>query len=261
MKSDLKLKKSLGQNFLIDRNIINKIKESLNIERDSLIIEIGPGSGALTKELIKFNTKVLCFEIDKRLKEILDEIKSENLEIIYEDFLKVDLKKILTEYKYNKLYVIANIPYYITSSIINKVIDETNVDEMVLMVQKEVGDRILAQPNSRDYGSLSVFLQFNFKIEKVIIVSKNSFKPRPKVDSMVLKFTSNKNKYNVKSISKLYDLIRESFKHKRKNLKNNLYNYDLNKINNVLKKHGKDLTFRAESLTIEEFIDISNEIS
>ncbi len=261
MESDLKLKKSLGQNFLIDHNIIMKIKESLNVERDSLIIEIGPGAGALTKELIKFDAKVLCFEIDKRLKEILDEIKSENLEIIYEDFLKVDLKKILTEYKYNKLYVIANIPYYITSSIINKVIDETNVDEMVLMVQKEVGDRILAQPNSRDYGSLSVFLQFNFKIEKVTIVSKNSFKPRPKVDSMVLKFTSNKNKYNVKSISKLYDLIRESFKHKRKNLKNNLYNYDLNKINNVLKKHGKDLTFRAESLTTEEFIDISNEIS
>lgn len=261
MKSDLILKKSLGQNFLIDRNIINKIKESLNIERDSLIIEIGPGSGALTKELIKFNAKVLCFEIDKRLKEILDEIKSDNLEIIYEDFLKVNLKEILSKYNYNKLYVIANIPYYITSSIINKVVDETNVDEMVLMVQKEVGDRILAKPNTRDYSSLSVFLQFNFKIEKVTIVNKNSFKPRPKVDSVVLKFISNKNKYEVKSIDKLYELIRESFKHKRKNLKNNLYNYDLDKINKVLNKYNKDLTFRAESLTIEEFIDISNEIS
>lgn len=261
MKSDLKLKKSLGQNFLIDRNIIKKIKESLNIKGDSLIIEIGPGSGALTKELIKFNVKILCFEIDKRLKETLDEIKSDNLEIIYEDFLKLNLKEILCKYSYNKLYVVANIPYYITSSIINKIVAETNVDEMVLMVQKEVGDRILARPNSRDYGSLSVFLQFNFKIEKVTAVSRNSFKPIPKVDSVVLKFVSNKNKYKVNSINKLYELIRESFKHKRKNLKNNLYNYDLDKINKVLKNYGKDLTFRAESLTIEEFIDISNEIS
>lgn len=261
MQDDLKLKKSLGQNFLIDHNIINKIKESLNIERDSLIIEIGPGSGALTKELIKFNEKVLCFEIDKRLKKVLDEINVDNLHIIYEDFLKVDLKRTLSKYNYSKLYVIANIPYYITSSIINKVINETNVDEMVLMVQKEVGERIISKPNSRNYGSLSVFLQFNFKIEKVTIVSKNCFRPKPKVDSMVLKFISNKNKYIVNSIDKFYELVRESFKYKRKNLKNNLCEYDLEKINKVLKKYNKDLTFRAESITIEEFIDISNEIS
>lgn len=261
MKSDLKLKKSLGQNFLIDHNIINKIKESLNIQRDSLIIEVGPGAGSLTKELLKLNSKVLCFEIDKRLKVILDEIKSDNLEIIYEDFLKVNLKEAISKYTYSNLYVVANIPYYITSSIINKVIDEIDVDEMILMVQKEVGDRILAKPNSREYGSLSVFLQFNFKIERVIQVSKNCFKPKPKVDSVVLRFISNKGKYKVNSIEKFYEIVRNSFKHKRKNLKNNLFQYDLNKISQVLKKYNKDLTCRAENLTIEEFIDISNEIS
>ncbi len=257
----IKYKKSLGQNFLIDSNIIEKIVNSFNIEKNSLIIEVGPGRGALTKELIKYDSKVICFEIDESLKNILDEISSDNLEIVYKDFLKIDLKEYLSKYKYNKLYFIANIPYYITSLIINKVIKETNVDEMIIMIQKEVGNRFMASPNTKDYSSISVFLQYNFNIEKVTDVSKNSFIPVPKVDSIVLKFSSNKNKYYVKSIENFYKLIKDSFRHKRKNLKNNLIDYDLKKIEKVLNKYDKNLTCRAENLSVEEFVNISNEIS
>lgn len=261
MEKELKLKKSLGQNFLIDQNIITKILESLNIEEDSLIIEVGPGIGALTKKLVTLDTKLLCFEIDKRFSPFLKEIKASNLEIIYGDFLQVDLNSHLCKYKYKNLYVVANIPYYITSSIINKLVAETNVKEMVIMMQKEVGDRIISKPHSRNYGSLSVFLQFHFDIKKVLNVSRNCFKPKPNVDSVVLKFIASDKKSEVKSLDNFYKLVKDAFKHKRKNLKNNLINYDLQKISEVLKLEGKDLTYRAENLTVEDFINISNKIS
>ena len=129
------------------------------------------------------------------------------------------------------------------------------------MIQKEVADRFNAKPNTRDYGSISVFLQYNFDIEKICDVSKNCFEPVPKVDSSVIKFKSiNKYKDKVKDEQKLYKLIKDSFTHKRKNLRNNLINYDIDKINEILKKYNKDLTTRAESLSIDEFIDISNNI-
>ena len=129
------------------------------------------------------------------------------------------------------------------------------------MIQKEVADRFNAKPNTRDYGSISVFLQYNFDIEKICDVSKNCFEPVPKVDSSVIKFKSiNKYKDKVKDEQKLYKLIKDSFTKKRKNLRNNLINYDIDKINEILKKYNKDLTTRAESLSIDEFIDISNNI-
>ncbi len=253
-------KKSLGQNFLIDQNIINKIINNINLKEDALIIEIGPGSGALTKKLIELKADVVCFEIDARLKETLSKIKSKNLEIIYEDFLKVDLKTFLSKKKFKHLYFIANLPYYITTSIINKIYDETEADEMLLMVQKEVADRFMAVPSTKEYNSLSVFLQYNYEISKVANVSKHCFYPRPKIDSTVVKFTKILKKTKAKDESKFYELVKASFKYKRKNLRNNLKGYDLDKISEVLKKSDKDLTFRAESLTIKEFIDISNSI-
>lgn len=261
MQNNINLKKSLGQNFLIDKNIIQKIINSLNVQKNSLIIEVGPGSGALTKELIKLDSFVLCFEIDERLKETLDQINSDNLKIEYKDFLKINLIEYLNDYKYDNLYFIANIPYYITKSIINKVIKEINVDEMVIMVQKEVGKRFMAVPNTKDYSSISVFLQYNFKIEKVADVSRNSFIPIPNVDSVILKFTAIKNKYKIKSEENFYKLIKDSFKHKRKNLKNNLLDYNLNRVEQVLISFKKNLTYRAENLSVEEFVKISNEIN
>lgn len=257
---EFEFKKSLGQNFLQDKNVINKITNKDNFSDNSLIIEIGPGSGALTKELVKTNNRVICFEIDKRLEEYLNKIEG-NIKIIYEDFLKVDLNSILKDEKYNDIYIVSNLPYYITTPIIEKIIeDKIPVKSMYLMMQKEVALRMKAKPNSKEYSSLSIYLQYNFDISTLINVSRNCFIPKPNVDSIVLKF--NKREYPVKANDerKFYELIRDAFKYKRKNLKNNLSGYDLDKVLEVLKTFNKDLTFRAEQLTIDEFIKLSNSI-
>ena len=252
-------KKSLGQNFLKDKNIINKISESINPTEEDLIVEIGPGAGALTNELVKKKCDVICFEIDTRLKDILEAIDYPRLKIVFNDFLKVNLKEYIDEKKYKNIYFVGNLPYYITTAIINKIIDESNPHEITVMVQKEVGDRFMSKPNSRDYGSLSVFLQYNFDVTKVVNVNKRCFEPVPKVDSVVVKLSKNK-KYEAKNEDKFYKLVKDSFTQKRKNLRNNLRNYDLTKVEEVLKKYDKDLTARAESLSVEQFVEISNNI-
>ena len=256
---DFEFKKSLGQNFLTDKNIINKIVNSIDSTNNDLIIEIGPGAGSLTKELVKKGSDLICFEIDKRLESILNEIKSNKLKIIYEDFLKVKLSDYIDK-KYENIYFIGNLPYYITTAIINKIVKESNPTSITIMIQKEVALRFMAKPNTKEYNSLSVFLQYNFDIVKICDVSKNCFVPVPKVDSMVIQLIKNK-KNNVINESIFYKLIEDAFKQKRKNLKNNLKNYDLERINSILKSFNKDLTFRAEQITIEEFIKISNELS
>lgn len=257
MKFDYK--KSLGQNFLKDKNIIKKIADSINPTEEDLIIEIGPGAGALTKELVKKKSEVICFEIDTRLKEILEQINSEKLTIIFKDFLSIKINEYIDQNKYKNLYFVGNLPYYITTAIINKIVKESNPYEITIMVQKEVADRFSAKPETKDYSSISIFLQYNFDIERVCNVSKTCFEPVPKVDSSVIKFKRNK-KISANDEEKFYKLIKDSFTQKRKNLKNNLKGYDLNKIQMILKKYDKDLTARAEQLSIEEFIDISNNI-
>ena len=257
MKFDYK--KSLGQNFLKDKNIINKIANSINPTKDDLIIEIGPGAGALNKELVKKKSEVICFEIDTRLKEILEQINSEKLTIIFKDFLSIKINEYIDQNKYKNLYFVGNLPYYITTAIINKIVKESNPYEITIMVQKEVADRFSAKPGTKDYSSISIFLQYNFDIERVCNVSKTCFEPVPKVDSSVIKFKRNK-KISANDEEKFYKLIKDSFTQKRKNLRNNLKGYDLNKIQAILKKYDKDLTARAEQLSIEEFVDISNNI-
>ena len=233
-------KKSLGQNFLIDNNIREKIVSSASIEDNSLIIEVGPGNGSITK--------------------LLDKIKNDNLTVIYGDFLSVDLKEVLSKYKGKKLHLIANLPYYITTPIITKVINETDVSEMIIMVQKEVGDRFKSMPGSKDYNSLSVYLQYYFDIEKVCLVSKSCFVPKPNVDSIVVKFTRKKELLELKDKELFFKFVRDAFKQKRKNLRNNLKEYDLEKVEESLNKIGKDLTYRAEQLSLEDFVSVFNEI-
>ena len=257
MKFDYK--KSLGQNFLKDKNIIKKIADSINPTEEDLIIEIGPGAGALTKELVKKKSEVICFEIDTRLKEILEQINSEKLTIIFKDFLSIKINEYIDQNKYKNLYFVGNLPYYITTAIINKIVKESNPYEITIMVQKEVANRFSAKPGTKDYSSISIFLQYNFDIERVCNVSKTCFEPVPKVDSSVIKFKRNK-KISANDEEKFYKLIKDSFTQKRKNLRNNLKGYDLNKIQAILKKYDKDLTARAEQLSIEEFVDISNNI-
>ena len=260
--NNFNFKKKFGQNFIIDENIINGIINKSEIDSDSLVIEIGPGAGSLTYKLCKIAKNVLCYEIDDSLKDILSSNLEEynNVDIIYKDFLVADVKNDIKKYYYSKLYVVANLPYYITTPIISKIItDKIDVDKIVVMVQKEVGDRFRATPGTKEYNSLSIFLQYNYNIKKIMEVSKNVFIPKPNVDSIVVMFTKHDKEY-VKDRELFYKLVKDSFVQNRKTLKNNLKGYDLDKVEMVLKKYGYDLSVRAENLSIKVFIDIANNL-
>lgn len=262
-KYNFNLKKMYGQNFIIDENIIDNIIEKSNIDKDTLVIEIGPGAGSLTYKLSKNAKNVLCYEVDTSLKELLeDNLKGlNNIDILFEDFLKANVIKDIEKYDYKKLYVVANLPYYITTPIISKFIEEEiPVDKIVVMVQKEVGDRFKAKPNTKEYNSLSIYLNYYFDVKKLLDVSKNVFIPKPNVDSTVIEFSKKEDKYYLKDNKLFFKLVRDSFNQKRKTLKNNLKEYDLKKIEEMLKKYNYDLNVRAEQLPIEVFVDMSNNL-
>ena len=259
--SNFNFKKKFGQNFIIDENIIKSIITKSDIDENTLVIEIGVGAGALTIGLSQFAKNVLCYEIDETLKQVLDvTLKNEkNINIIYKDFLQADIKNDIKKYEYKKIYVIANLPYYITTPIIMRIIEsKIDVDKIVVMVQKEVGDRFKASPNTKDYNSLSVFLNYYFDIKKLLDVSRNVFMPKPNVDSIVVEFKKKENIYKVKNEDFFFKLIRDSFVQKRKTIRNNLKGYDLDEIETVLKKHNFDLSVRAEQLPIEIFVELAN---
>ena len=261
-KENFNFKKKFGQNFIVDKNIIHSIISKSNIDKDTLVIEIGPGAGSLTTELDKVSGHVLAYEIDKTLKPVLEKHNLNNTTIIYEDFLKRNVEDDLKKYNYKKTYVVANLPYYITTPIIIKLIeDKLNIDKIVVMVQKEVGDRFKAKPNTKEYNSLSIFLNYYYTVEKLLDVSKNVFIPKPNVDSIVVAFTKKENKVKVDNEQIFFKLVRDSFKQKRKTLKNNLKGYNLEKVEEVLKKHNLDLTVRAEALPIEIFAEIANNLN
>lgn len=254
---NFKFKKKYGQNFIIDDNVLNNIVVSSLIDKDTLVIEIGCGAGSLTKKLVKVAKNVIGYEIDDTLKPILSSIKDAN--IIYDDFLKRDIKKDLKDYEYEKLYVVSNLPYYITTPILNKLInDNINVDRIVIMVQKEVGDRFMAKPNSKDYNSLSIFINYYYNVSKLFLVSKNVFIPKPNVDSIVIKLDKKVIINKPKNEELFFKLVKDSFVQKRKTLKNNLKNYDFDKVSFILKKHGLSEKVRAEEIPIDIFIEISN---
>lgn len=263
-KYNFNLKKMFGQNFIIDENIINNIISSANIDKDTLVIEIGPGAGSLTYKLSQYSKNVLCYEIDTTLKELLeDNLKDcNNVDIIFKDFLKANVLEDIKKYSYKKLYVVANLPYYITTPIIIKFIeDNIQVDKIVVMVQKEVGDRFKAKPNTKEYNSLSIYLNYYFDVKKLLDISKNVFIPKPNVDSIVVEFTKKQNKFELKNEKLFFNLVKDSFTQKRKTIKNNLKKYNLEKIEEVLKKYNFDLSVRAEQLPIEVFVDISNNLT
>lgn len=263
-KYNFNLKKMYGQNFIIDENIINSIIKSAEIDKDTLVLEIGPGAGSLTYKLSEYSKNVLCYEIDTTLKELLEDNLSEcnNVSIIFKDFLKANVLEDIKKYNYKKLYVVANLPYYITTPIIIKFIeDNIPVDKIVVMVQKEVGDRFKAKPNSKDYNSLSIYLNYYFNVKKLLDISKNVFIPKPNVDSIVVEFIKKENKFKLKDEKLFFNLVKDSFTQKRKTIKNNLKKYNLEKIEEVLKKYNFDLSVRAEQLPIEVFIDIANNLS
>ena len=246
----------------MDENIVKKIVD-IPIKEKSLVIEIGCGDGRLTKYLCSKFDKVIGYEIDLEVKERLLSNLSDysNYDIYFDDFMKRDVLSDLKNSNYNHLYVIANLPYYITTPILEKIIDLGLDIEMIrVMVQKEVGDRFCALVGTKNYGSLTVYLNYNFFVKKEFIVSRNSFYPSPNVDSIVVSFYK-KDKLFVKSIDNFYKLVRDSFRFKRKTLRNNLKEYDLSLVEEVLSSHGYDLSVRAEQLSIDIFCEISNKLS
>lgn len=251
-------KKKYGQNFLQNDRVISNIVNNLSADSDDLVIEIGPGSGALTRLLKNKGCQLLCYEIDTEVDIYLDKLKDERLEVIYDDFLSRDIFNDIKNKKYNNIYIIGNLPYYITTPIITKIInDNIRPKEMIFMVQKEVAERFSARPSTKEYGSISVFLNYYFDIKKLFVVSKKEFYPVPKVDSAVIKFTEKKEILEV-NFEKFNKLVRDSFQFKRKNLRNNLNGYDRDKINIILSDYNLSLDNRAEELGYEIFVDIAN---
>ena len=205
---------------------------------------------------------MLGYEIDNSLKEPLKEILKDynNVEIIFDDFLNRNIKDDIKKYKYERLVVVANLPYYITTPIIEKLItSDIDISKMVFMVQKEVGDRFCASPKTKEYGSLTVYLNYYFDIKKEFEVGRGNFVPVPNVDSIVISFTK-KESLKLKDEKVFFKLVKDSFRFKRKTIRNNLEGYDLDKISNVLSKYGYDLSVRAEDLPLDVFVDISNNL-
>ena len=261
--NNFNFKKKFGQNFIVDENTIDSIINKACIDEETLVIEIGPGAGALTYKLAFKAKQVVCYEIDQSLKPILENNLKEfnNIEIIFEDFLKANVKDVLKKYDYSKVYLVANLPYYITTPIIIKVIEnDLNIDKLVVMVQKEVGDRFKAKVGTKDYNSLSIFLNYHYDIRKIMDVSRNVFMPMPNVDSIVLEFVKKDFGYSVLDEKYFFKLVKDSFVQKRKTIRNNLRDYNIDVIEGVLKKYNMDLSVRAENIPIEIFIELANEL-
>ncbi|MBR5662084.1 MAG: ribosomal RNA small subunit methyltransferase A [Bacilli bacterium] len=258
----VKAKKSFGQNFLKDKNIINKIVSSIGFTEKDLVIEIGPGKGALTKVLKENNARVLAFEIDERMHEYLDKLEDDKINVVYEDILKINLTNVLSKYKYDKLYVIANLPYYITTPIIEKLIFlDINIDQMTVMVQNEVADRFCAKPGTSSYGMMTVLLNYKYDLSKLFVVSKYCFDPVPKVESAVVNFKiKDRNQYINVNVDNLKKVTSLAFSHKRKTLKNNLGNDNFAIIQSILLDHGFDNNVRAEQIPLNVYIEISNKL-
>lgn len=263
-KYDVKFKKKFGQNFLKDINVVRRIVSVADIISKSLVIEVGPGGAIMTKELCNVADNVLAYEIDTDLKEEQEKRLSDcsNVDILFKDFLEANLCGDVEHYNYDNLYFVSNVPYYITTPIILKLINSgLHFKKIVMMVQKEVGDRFSTKCGNKAYGSITVLLNYFFDIKKEFNVSRKQFIPEPNVDSVIISFTEKDNKPIIYDFDLFQRLVRDSFQFKRKNLRNNLKGYDLDKISLVLEKHGYNLSVRAEALSVETFVEIANILS
>jgi len=269
-KHHFNFQKKLGQNFLIDNHVIEKIIKGANISFEDCILEIGPGIGTLTQHLATVARKVIAVEIDESLIPILEETLADfdNIKVINEDILKVDIKALIQEENNGRsIKVIANLPYYITTPIIMGLL-ESNIplESMTVMVQKEVANRMSAKPGSKDYGALSLAVQYYAKPYLVANVPPNCFIPRPKVGSAVIhleKFLVSPVK--VKEEKLMFQLIRASFNQRRKTLVNGIFNfedfnYSKEEIERAVEKLGRGKSVRGETLTLEEFGKLADEL-
>lgn len=267
-KYSFAFQKKFGQNFLIDSNVLESIIRGAEITKDDFVLEIGPGIGTMTQYLCEAARQVVAVEIDKMLIPILEDTLSEydNVEVINQDVLKVDIKSLAEEKNNGKpIKVVANLPYYITTPIIMGLFESgVPIDSITIMVQKEVADRMQTGPGSKDYGALSLAVQFYATAKVILNVSATCFMPRPNVDSAVIKLTRHKEPtVNVADEKLMFKIIRASFNQRRKTLQNGLYNSSELRIPKektvaALEEMGLTPTIRGEKLSLEEFALLSD---
>ena len=271
-KYNIKANKSLGQNFLINEEVVNKIVESSEISKEDLVIEIGPGLGTLTKFLLEKAKKVICIELDSKMITILNDRFRlySNLEIKNEDVLKVDLKTLIKNekevYGVKNVKIVANLPYYITTPIIMKLLEEKlDLESITVMIQKEVADRLIAIPGEKNTGAITYTVYYYSIGEKITEVQKNSFIPEPEVTSEVIKLTiRNKAPINVKNKELMFNIVKNAFMQRRKTLLNSLNNSNIFSSKDegakILKEIGLEENVRAERLTLQDFAKIADKI-
>ena len=271
-KYKIKANKALGQNFLINQNVVDQIVESSHITKQDVVIEIGPGLGTLTKELLENAGKVICIELDKKMIKILTDRFSlyENFEVIHGDVLKVRLNKIIKEEKekngFKSAKIVANLPYYITTPIIMKLLeDRLDLESITVMIQKEVADRLIAIPGEKETGAITYSVYYYASAEGIMEVPNDSFIPEPEVTSKVIKLTLRKEPpVEVKSRGVMFKIIKSAFMQRRKTLLNALTNTKvfMNKEEGlkILKELNLDENVRAEKLTLKDFAEITNKI-
>ena len=267
-KYSFAFQKKFGQNFLIDSNVLESIIRGAEITKDDFVLEIGPGIGTMTQYLCEAARQVVAVEIDKMLIPILEHTLSEydNVEVTNQDVLNVDIKSFAEEKNNGKpIKVVANLPYYITTPIIMGLFESgVPIDSITIMVQKEVADRMQTGPGSKDYGALSLAVQFYATAKVILNVSATCFMPRPNVDSAVIKLTRHKEPtVNVADEKLMFKIIRASFNQRRKTLVNGLKNspelsFSKEQIVKAIEKIGKPETIRGEALTLEEFAELAN---
>lgn len=257
-------KKQYGQNFLIDKNVLNKIISISNVTKEDTVIEIGPGMGCLTEFLCLNAKKVICYEIDKDMVNILNNsiVKQyDNVSIINNDFLKEDLSIYNNEEKCTNIKVVANLPYYITTPIIFKLLSETKISQFTFMVQKEVGERLTGKPNTKDYNALSVVMQLKTDSKLVAKVGPNSFYPAPNVDSVLLLVKTIKNDLEANLEAKFIKFVQDIFAQRRKTIINNIndkYGKNKQQLIEIFEKNNININVRAESLDLNEIKDLFN---
>lgn len=261
----ISVKKKFGQNFLLDKNVLNKIATSLNEEEVRNVIEIGPGLGFLTNELVKQSENLVLYEIDEEMVSFLTTRNFPHTLIRNIDILQVNLEKEIKEnFKENKVSLIANLPYYITTAILTKFLTETNqVENMVVMMQKEVAERICGKPKTKDYNALSVFIQYYSDAKILFNVSPQSFYPAPEVESSVVLIKRKEIENKALNENMFNKFVKDIFSQRRKTLMNNISKSgNLNKelVKEILVKQGHSLSVRSEELSVNEIVNLFNEI-
>ena len=264
-KHNFNFNKAYGQNFIFDTNLLENIVEKVDV-KDKVVLEIGPGAGTLTSILAKYASKVVAYEIDTNLQPILQENLGNfnNVEVVFGDIMKFDMQEI--EDKLGDKYImVANLPYYITTPIIFKFLEHAkNLQSMSIMVQKEVADRLVAKPNTKDYGAITASIDYRANAKIIKNVGRHLFTPAPNVDSAIVKIDFDNTKYNILNTNTLDKTIKSVFAMRRKTIENNLkasFSLSGNTVDEIIYKAGLTKGLRGEALTTQQLVDLANTIT